>query len=58
MEFFCEEKIIFLPQVGDGADERRAIAAKGSKAHELRSFNYSHDFNDYEGDFSHVKMRW
>ena len=45
-----------MPQVGDGAGERRAIAAKGSKAHELRSFNYSHDFNDYDSSSPMMMM--
>ena len=31
--------VFSLPQVGPGADERRVVAGKGSKAHELRSIN-------------------
>ena len=31
--------VFSLPQVGPGADERRVLAGKGSKAHELRSIS-------------------
>ena len=33
------KKIKLLLQIGEGAEERRAVASKGSKAHELRSLN-------------------
>jgi len=37
--------------VGDGADERRAIAAKGSKAHELRCAGEEFEEKDLEDSF-------